>query len=133
MSQNLTEFLRAQEASSPPTALDVLKQAVEERGEVTDEDRRMAAEISGLREAAVYGISSFYDDLLQPRGRRHVSACTGTACWAADFGAHVAETGERLGLAPGERSDDGELSFGETVCLGFCHTAGAIRDGELVD
>jgi NADH-quinone oxidoreductase subunit F len=133
MSQNLTEFLRAQEAESPPTALDVLKRAVEDHGEVTDEDRRAAAEASGLPEAAVYGISTFYDDLAHPRGRRHVSVCTGTACWASDFGAHVEQAGLRLGLQPGERTEDGELSLGETVCLGFCHTAAAVRDGDLVD
>ena len=96
---------------------------MDERGEITDEDRRRAAALSGLPEAAVYGISTFYDDLVQPRGRRHVSVCTGTACWASDFGAHVAAVGEALGLAPGERSDDGERSLAATVCLGFCHTA----------
>ena len=133
MSHNLTEFLRAQEAEAPPTALDVLKRAVDDHGEVTDEDRRRAAETSGLPEAAVYGVSTFYDDLLHPRGRRHVSVCTGTACWAADFGAHVEEAGSRLGLEPGERTEDGETSLGETVCLGFCHTAAAVRDGDLVD
>ena len=25
------------------------------------------------------------------------------------------------------------MSLGETVCLGFCHTAAAVRDGDLVD
>jgi hypothetical protein len=45
------------------------------------EDRKHAAEVS------VYGISSFYDDLLAPRGARHVRVCTGTACWAATGGA----------------------------------------------
>jgi NADH:ubiquinone oxidoreductase subunit E len=126
MSQNLTHILAGEEGASPPTALQVLKQAVEERGEITDEDRRLAAERSGLPEATVYGISSFYDDFLQPRGRRHVSVCTGTACCVGDVSS-------RLGLAAGERSEDGELSLGETVCLGFCHTAGAVRDGDLVD
>ena len=52
---------------------------------------------------------------------------------ASDFGAHVEEAGLRLGLAPGERTEDGELSLGETVCLGFCHTASAVREGDLVD
>jgi NADH:ubiquinone oxidoreductase subunit F (NADH-binding)/NADH:ubiquinone oxidoreductase subunit E len=133
MSRNLTEILAAEERESPPTALDVLKLAVDEHGEVTDDDRRAAAEASGLPEAAVYGISSFYDDFVTPRGRRHVSVCTGTACWAKDFGEHTEAVGQRLGLAPGERSDDGELSLGETVCLGFCHTGSAVRDGDLVD
>jgi NADH:ubiquinone oxidoreductase subunit F (NADH-binding)/NADH:ubiquinone oxidoreductase subunit E len=133
MSLNLVEILRSQESEHPPTALEVLKDAVADHGEVTDDDRRLAAERSGLPEAAVYGISTYYDDFTQPRGRRHVSACTGTACWAADFGGHVAEVGETLGLGLGERSQDGDVSFGETVCLGFCHTAQAVRDGDVVD
>ncbi|HEU0023456.1 MAG TPA: NAD(P)H-dependent oxidoreductase subunit E, partial [Thermoleophilaceae bacterium] len=133
MSRNLTELLRAREREARPTALGVLKEAMDRHGEITDEDRRRAAALSGLPEATVYGVSTFYDDLTQPRGRRHVSVCTGTACWASDFGDHVRQAGERLGLEPGERSEDGELSLGATVCLGFCHTAGAVRDGDVVD
>ncbi len=133
MSRNLVELLRTHEGEGRPTALDVLKEAMDDHGQITDADRRLAAERSGLPEAAVYGISTFYDDLADNRGRRHVAVCTGTACWAADFGAHVSEAQERLGLALGERSEDGELSLGPTVCLGFCHTAGALRDGDLVD
>ena len=133
MSRNLTDLLRAREAESRPTALQALKEAMDRRGEITDEDRKRAAELSGVPEATVYGISTFYDDLVQPRGLRHVSVCTGTACWASDFGAHVAAVGEGLGLGPGERTPDGSVSLGQTVCLGFCHTAGAVRDGDLVD
>ena len=49
---------------------------MDRRGEITDDDRRVAAERSGLPEAAVYGISTFYDDLLAaarraPRARLH--------------------------------------------------------------
>lgn len=133
MSRNLIELLRVREGEAPATALTVLKDAMDERGEIDDDDRRLAARVSGLPEATVYGISSFYDDLLQPRGRRHVSVCTGTACWARDFGAHVRAAADGLGLQPGERSADGELSLGHTVCLGFCHTGEALREGEAVD
>jgi NADH:ubiquinone oxidoreductase subunit F (NADH-binding)/NADH:ubiquinone oxidoreductase subunit E len=133
MSRNLTEIQRAEEPQRRPTALQVLKQAVLDHGEVTDDDRRRAAELSGMPEAAVYGISSFYDDLLQPRGARHVSVCTGTACWACDFGEHVERVSETLGLGLGERSEDKRTSLGQTVCLGFCHTASSVRDGDTVD
>ena len=92
------------------------------RGEITDADRRIAAERSGLPEATVYGVSTFYDDLLAPRGRRHVRVCTGTACYAATGDAHVDEIRDGLGLALGERSADGAVSLAETVCLGFCHS-----------
>ena len=133
MSRNLTDILRAHESASRPTALDVLKEAMDERGEVTDDDRRRAAALSGLPEATVYGVSTYYDDLVQPRGQRHVLVCTGTACWASDFGEHVAAVEEGLGLGRGERAEDGSVSLGETVCLGFCHTAAAVREGDVVD
>ena len=59
--------------------------------------------------------------------------CTGTACWAADFDDHVRELEAGLGVAMGECSADGELSLGETVCLGFCHSSPSFRDGDVID
>jgi NADH:ubiquinone oxidoreductase subunit F (NADH-binding)/NADH:ubiquinone oxidoreductase subunit E len=133
LSQNLVELIRRHHAVKAPTALEVLKEAVEDHGELTDEDRRRAAEVSGLPEAAVYGVSSFYDDLLAPRGARHVRVCTGTACFAAAGDAHVDALRAGLGLELGARRADGEVSLAETVCLGFCHSSPAIRDGDVID
>src|SRR5215210_3276222 len=127
MSKNLVELVRRHHALQAPTALEVLKDAMDRRGEVTDDDRRLAAERSGLPEAAVYGVSTFYEDLLQPRGRsRHVRVCTGTACFAATGDAHVDAIRLGLGLELGERTADGEVSLAETVCLGFCHASPAV-------
>ena len=134
MSRNLIELLKRTGANGGTrTALAVLREAVDERGAVTDDDRRLAAQVSGLPEAAVYGVSTYYDDLRQPRGRRHVRVCTGTACWAADFDDHVRDLEAGLGVSMGERSADGELSLGETVCLGFCHSSPSFRDGDVID
>ena len=133
MSRNLVEFVRRMHTVDAPTAIDVLKAAIEDHGEITDEDRRAAAAASGLPEAAVYGVSSFYDDLVLPRGARHLRVCTGTACFAATSDAHVESLRESLGLEMGERREDGSLSFAETVCLGFCHSSPAFRDGDTVD
>ena len=133
MSSNLVELLRRQRLSAGPTAVALLKDAVADHDEVTDEDRRDAAAVSGLPEAAVYGISTFYDDLTTPRGARHVRICTGTACFAATGGGHVDAIVDGLGLGLGERASDGSVSVAETVCLGFCHSAPAIRVGDIVD
>jgi NADH:ubiquinone oxidoreductase subunit F (NADH-binding)/NADH:ubiquinone oxidoreductase subunit E len=133
VSNNLVELVRRQHAVQAPTAIEVLKEAMDERGEITDEDRRRAAEISGLPEAAVYGVASFYDDLLQPRGARHVRVCTGTACFAATADAHVDELRSGLGLELGDRREDGSVSLAETVCLGFCHSSPAVRVGNVID
>ena len=133
MSRNLVELVRRHHAFQAPTALEVLKDAIAANGELTDEDRQRAAELSGLPEAAVFGVSTFYDDLLQPRGERHIRVCTGTACFAATGDAHVDQLRERLGLGLGERAGDGSVSLAETVCLGFCHSSPAVRDGDTVD
>ncbi|HUB76019.1 MAG TPA: NAD(P)H-dependent oxidoreductase subunit E [Solirubrobacteraceae bacterium] len=133
MSHNLVELVRRTHAESAPTALEVLKRALEEHGEISDDDRREAAAASGLPEAAVYGVSTFYDDLRSPRGARHVRVCTGTACFAATGDAHVEELASGLGLGLGERSEDRSCSLAETVCLGFCHSSPAIRDGDVID
>ncbi len=133
MSRNLVELVRRHHDVDAPTALEVLKDAVAERGEVTDDDRRRAAELSGLPEAAVYGVSTFYDDLLQLRGSRHIRVCTGTACFAATADAHVDQLQTAINLKLGERSGDGTISLAETVCLGFCHSSPAVRDGNTID
>src|SRR5215213_7023575 len=104
MSRNLVEIVRRHHAVGAPTALEVLKEAMELHGEITDDDRRVAAERSGLPEAAVHGVSTFYDDLLQPRGRRHLRVCTGTACFAATADAHVDAIRDAFGCELGERS-----------------------------
>jgi NADH:ubiquinone oxidoreductase subunit F (NADH-binding)/NADH:ubiquinone oxidoreductase subunit E len=133
VSKNLVELIRRHHAVDAPTALELLKEAMEDHGELTDADRRRAAEVSGLPEAAVYGVSTFYDDLLAPRGRRHVRVCTGTACFVAAGERPVEELSAGLGLAPGERSADGSVSLAETVCLGFCHSSPAVRIDDEVD
>ncbi len=133
MSRNLVELVRRHHAEQAPTALEVLKAAIDAHGELRDKDIRHAAAVSGLPEATVHGVASFYDDLLAPRGARHVRVCTGTACFAATGDAHVEALREGFGLALGERAADGSRSLAETVCLGFCHASPAVRDGETID
>ena len=133
MSANLVQLAERRRASGAPTAVELLSAAVRERGTLTDDDIRAAAAATGLPEATVHGVATFYDDLLAPRGARHVRVCTGTACFAATGGAHERAIAEGLGVAPGERSADGSVSLAETVCLGFCHSAPAVRDGDVID
>src|SRR3954470_14796981 len=133
VSRNLVELVRRHHEQGAPTALDVLKEAMDRRGEITDDDRRVAAERSGLPEAAVHGVSTFYDDLLTPRGKRHVRVCTGTACFAATADAHVQAVEQHFGLELGERAADRSVSLAETVCLGYCHASPAFRDGDTID
>ena len=134
MSKNLVELVRRHHGESAPTALEVLKEAVERNGEITDEDRREAARAlraSPRRRSTASRPST--TTCSQPRGERHVRVCTGTACFAATGDEHVDRIRDGLGLELGERSEDGSVSLAETVCLGFCHSSPAVRDGDVID
>lgn len=133
MSDNIVELIRRKHPASAPTVVERLAAAADSTGELTADTIREVAAETGAPEAIVYGTSTFYDDLVAPRGRRHIRVCSGTACFAATGDAHIDRLGESLGLKPGEISADGEVSLGETVCLGCCHASPAVRDGDTVD
>jgi formate dehydrogenase iron-sulfur subunit len=85
-----------------------------------------------LPRAHVHGAASFYADLgTEPRGRRHVRVCAGTACFAASGGEHIDAVAGRLGVEPGAVSDDGETSLETVYCLGYCYGGPAALDGEV--
>jgi NADH:ubiquinone oxidoreductase subunit F (NADH-binding)/NADH:ubiquinone oxidoreductase subunit E len=126
VSNNLVELVRRHHAVQAPTVVELLSAAADAQGAVTDDAVRDVAARTGIPEATVHGVATFYDDLLVPRKARHVRVCTGTACFAATGETHVdAITNAFAG------SD--EVSTAETVCLGFCHSGPAFRDGDTVD
>ena len=71
--------------------------------------------------------------LAAPRGTRHVRVCTGSACFATRAAAHVDALREGLACELGEVSADGSVSLAAARCLGMCHSAPAVRDGDVVD
>ena len=133
MSGNLTELLRRAGALQAPNALAELKQSHEREAALEPEELRRIAARTGLPESAIHGIATFYEDLREPRGRRHIRLCTGTACFAAGAEALLPTLSDALGLKPGERSEDGETSLAEVYCLGFCHSSPALCDGGVID
>ena len=76
VSRNLVELVRRTHAVDAPTAIEVLKEAVEDHGEITDDDRRAAA--GGLR-AARGGRLRRLDLLRRPAGRRAGAATSASA------------------------------------------------------
>ncbi len=102
-----------------------------ERGRIEPEDVKRVARELGLARAHVNGAASFYSDLgFEPRGRRHVRICAGTACFAASAGTHLAHVSRVLGAPLGGLSEDGEVSLQPVHCLGYCYGGPAALDGD---
>jgi NADH-quinone oxidoreductase subunit E len=84
------------------------------------------AEFLGLKPAEVWDCASFYEEFwLQPKGSTLVAVCRSIACEVCDHKRITDACRAKLGLEPGETSEDGRFTLVELECLGLCEGAPA--------
>jgi NADH-quinone oxidoreductase E subunit len=75
----------------------------------------------GLTPAYCQAVASFYDMFhLAPVGKHTVEVCTNISCALAGAQEVIDAFESELGVAPGETTDDGEVTFRAVECLGGC-------------
>ena len=73
----------------------------------------------GLTPAYCQAVASFYDMFhLAPVGRHSVEVCTNLSCALVGAQQVVDAFESELGVAPGETTEDGEVTFRAVECLG---------------
>lgn len=82
----------------------------------------------------VYGVATFYHAFtLKPEGRHRCVLCQGTACYIKGSLAILNAVEKTYHIAPGETTEDGEISLLTARCLGACSMAPtAILDENVV-
>jgi len=94
-----------------------------------DLQRYIAAKM-GLPPSRVFGVATFYSYFsIVPRGRKVVKVCSGTACYVKRSGEIMDRLKQKIGVAEGEVSADGEYSIEEVRCLGACGLAPVVVIG----
>jgi len=102
----------------------ILQEAQERFGYLPEEVMQRIAKFLRLPESTVYGVSTFYAQFkLTPTGRRLVKVCRGTACHVRGGARILREVEKRLGIKPGETSDDFEYTLETVACIGACALA----------
>ncbi len=82
------------------------------------------AEYLGLAPADVLDTTSFYEDFRRtPPGRCVIGVCQSIACEVCDHAKLLDRVRERLGIEPGETTEDGAVTVITMECLGSCDTA----------
>ncbi len=82
---------------------------------------RMVAKQLAIQPILVYGVATFFKAFsLKPRGEHIVSVCLGTACHVRGAPAVLDEVKRRLGIEPGETTDDMRFTLETVNCLGAC-------------
>jgi NADH-quinone oxidoreductase subunit E len=102
----------------------ILQEAQEQFRYLPSEVMLEIANFLRLPESTVFGVSTFYAQFkFSPTGRRMVKVCRGTACHVRGAPRILNEVEKRLGIKPGETTDDLEHSLETIACFGSCALA----------
>ncbi len=81
----------------------------------------LISERMGVPLSQTYGVATFYNAFsLKPKGKHVISVCLGTACIVRGARKVLDRIRDRLGIQPGETTEDGEFTLETVNCLGAC-------------
>ena len=102
--------------------LDALRIAQERHGGwLPREAFEEVAQALDVTPAYCWAVASFYDMLhLAPVGRHMVEVCTNLSCALAGAQRVLDAFADELGVAPGETTEDGEVTLRAIECAGGC-------------
>lgn len=102
----------------------VLQAVQDELGYLPPEAVSRVAGFLNVPVSNVYGVVTFYTQFYQtPQGRHKIKVCQGTACHVKGSADIVAAISRKLGIKPGETTEDFELSLESVACFGSCALA----------
>jgi NADH-quinone oxidoreductase subunit E len=89
------------------------------------------AEVMALPATLVASTASFYTMLhCRPVGRFVIQVCRSVSCFLLGSDSLTKYLSRKLGIAPGETTQDGTFTLLEVECLGSCGTAPVMQVGD---
>ena len=81
----------------------------------------LVSERLGVPLSQTYSVATFYNAFsLEPKGRHVVNVCMGTACNVRGSRKVLERIRDKLGIQPGQTTEDGEYTLETVNCLGAC-------------
>jgi len=95
---------------------------------VTELEQRL-----GISANEIFGVATFYTQFrFTPPGRHTILSCQGTACHVRGGRQILKELEQRLGVAAGQTTADGQFDLERVACLGCCALAPVVAvDGKV--
>lgn len=102
----------------------ILQDVQEEFGYISREAMTEAADYLKLPACSVYGVVTFYTQFhLARQGKHKIKVCRGTACHVRGGNSIMKAVGRKLGIRPGETTEDYRFSLEGVACFGSCALA----------
>jgi NADH-quinone oxidoreductase subunit E len=101
------------------------------RGWVSDEIREIA-DLLDLTPEELDSVATFYTFIFRrPVGKHVIYLCDSISCWVMGYEDVLGHIKGRLGIGPGETTDDGQFTLIPVSCIGTCdHAPAMMIDGE---
>jgi len=102
-------------------------------GYLPQDAMRRIARVTGKTASEIFGVATFYAQFrFTPMGKHVMKVCHGTACHVQSADSLDTIVEQRLGVAPGNTTADGEYTVERVACLGCCSLAPVVMiDGEV--
>ncbi len=112
----------------------MLQEIQRAHGWLPPEELRGLAERTGVPEAEITSVASFYAAFrFRPAGKYEIKVCVGSACHVKGADSVYAAFSRHLGLSEGEDTDSsGVFTLSRVSCLGCCMMAPAVLIGSRV-
>ena len=101
-----------------------LNRIQEDRGFIAEQDIAGLVEYLGVPRIQIDEVLSFYGMMRRkPIGRWHLECCRNVSCSMRGSERLLEQLAGRLGIKPGETTEDGRYTLSTVECLGSCGTA----------
>jgi NADH-quinone oxidoreductase subunit E len=108
-------------SKSRDNLIPILQEVQQRFGYLPEEAMQEIADFLRLSNSTVYSVSTFYTQFkFTPTGKRTVKVCRGTACHVRGGARILREVEKRLGIKPGETTEDWEYTLETVACIGAC-------------
>jgi len=109
----------------------LLQELQKESGYVAEEAMDELARFLGLPYSRVKAVVTFYTMFnREPAGKYHLQVCRNISCHMAGAPGLLALLREKLGIAEGETTKDGQFTLSAVECLGACGAAPVMQVNE---
>jgi NADH-quinone oxidoreductase subunit E len=128
--KELQEKLRSQIAKVQhprELAVDIMFALQNHYGYLSDEALEKGAHLLGMTPLELEELATFYDFIYrEPVGRYIIHVCDGVVCWMNGYDPVLAYLVKKLGIKPGETTEDGLFTVLPTACIGYCDLSPAM-------
>ncbi len=126
----IANYPEGQKQSATMAALRIVQE--ENGGYLTTDLMDQIAEYLEIPPISVYEVATFYSNYEhQPVGKFKLCVCTSISCMLRGSEDILAYLEKKLGIKPGEITEDGRFSIKKVECLGACGGAPMMQVGKV--